>query len=440
MLEPRAASIYRRVLNVPWRSLCDYHKRMSVALAAALLAASLYSWTLVPEASAQEDSASDSQPELDHAPNGQPYAAGELVILFEDNVGPRPLEAVGAPAAGLQKTTSLPDVNAAVVRASRVLSSSKAAERTDRLLALGRELRNKPGVAAVEFNYWLEPTAATNDPGLSRQYGMSQINAPRAWRHAQGRPATKIAVVDTGIISSHPDLRAKIARQRDFVNDDFRAEETGNNRGHGTHVAGTAAAVTNNGRGIAGACPRCELHIAKALDPNGGRLSNIVQAINWSANRDSAVINMSFGSPAHSATLERAVNRARELGSLPVAAAGNNGDNTVIYPARYPSVVAVAATNENDSRASYSNKGGWIDVAAPGSRVLSTFPEPFYTRLSGTSFASPHVTGAAGLLASKGLPPNRIQNRLEATAVDKGPAGDDRFYGAGRINAYRAVR
>lgn len=411
-------------------------------LLAALISATAVSFAVGADVRAQRDAdgvrSEGQRPALDTAPDGSRYVAGELLVTYEhgkDSLTGRTVEAVGA---DLRQTEELPDIDAAVVEAPVIGTLGSGETRERRLEDLRRELEETPGVASADYNYWREPTATVDDPGFGRQYGLEQIRAPRAWDSTLGGDS-RIAVVDTGIDGDHPDLSNKIAAQRDLVNDDNRAEEAAIGGGHGTHVAGIAAAATDNGRGVAGTAPEAKLYIAKAIGDSGGSDADIAQAINWSANQDADVINLSLGGPQDSGVLKRAVDRAREMGSLPVAAAGNDGDSTVSYPAAYPSAVAVAATNADDTRASYSSTGRWVDVAAPGSGVYSTLPDDAYGRLSGTSMASPHAAGVAGLLASQGYTADGIDRRLRATAVDKGPEGRDAKYGAGRIDAARAV-
>ncbi len=251
-------------------------------------------------------------------------------------------------------------------------------------------------------------------------------------------------MVDTGIDANHPDLKGKVIAQHDFVHNDGTANDTA---GHGTHVAGTIAASTNNGVGVAGGCPRCRLLAARVLAKNGGYDSDIARGIVWSANNGARVINLSLGGAAYSTALKRAVDYAYNKGAVVVAAAGNTGNGTYHYPAAYPDVIAVAATDSADRRASFSSYGNWVDVAAPGVDILSTYPrwlesnfyEPGYKFMEGTSMASPHVAALAGLLAAQGRSKSEIRFRLLSTADDIGPEGRDRYTGAGLIDAAKAV-
>jgi thermitase len=245
----------------------------------------------------------------------------------------------------------------------------------------------------------------------------------------------KVAVVDTGIAADHPDLEGKIFAQKDVVDNDDVAEDI---HGHGTHVAGTVAAATNNGEGMAAVCPSCRLLIAKAGDDPFFD-ADIVQGIYWSVDNRAKVINLSLGFPGNSRILEHAVDYAWQRGVVVVAAAGNENTDEPFYPAAYDKVISVAATNQNDRKASFSNFGTTIDVAAPGVGILSTVPGDEYALSDGTSMASPHVAALAGLLAAQGRTAPEIRKRIQRTAVDLGAEGKDNKFGWGRIDAQRAV-
>jgi thermitase len=236
----------------------------------------------------------------------------------------------------------------------------------------------------------------------------------------------------------HADLRKKIAQAKDIVNDDSTVKDLS---GHGTHVAGIIAADTNNHKGVAGGCPNCKLLVAKVFDgKNTGTVTRFAEGITWSADHGAEVINLSFTHPLYSRVEKSAIDYARKKGAVVVAAAGNEDTNDTMYPAAYrDSVIAVTATNKQNRRASFSNYGSWVDVAAPGVEVLSTIPGG-YASWSGTSMAAPHVSALAGLLASQGRGRKSIEARITDTSVDLGPRGRDPHYGAGRISADRAVQ
>lgn len=360
--------------------------------------------------------------------------AGELLVTYEAGTG-NVLDSVDG-AATAEVKNDLPDINAQLIEFPEVKGEAAKDIREDILAETKRELENDPDVKSVEYNYVYEFSFTPNDSRFGAQYGLKQPRFPRAWDTVRGK-GVKIAVVDSGIAGNHPDLRRKIAAQRDFLDNDRRAEDP---VGHGTHVAGVAAAQTNNGKGVAGGCPSCKLLIAKAGDQFRLSTANIARGINWSVNRGAKVINLSLGGPQNSRVLKNAVDRAANRGVVVVAAAGNEDSSAKIYPAAYKSVLAVTATNRSDKRARFSSFGSWVDVAAPGVDILSTYTGGKYRRFDGTSFSSPHVAALAGLLADQGRGRSNIRDRIQKTAVDKGQNGRDKFYGAGRINAAAAVR
>ncbi|MFC7395373.1 S8 family peptidase [Scopulibacillus cellulosilyticus] len=276
-----------------------------------------------------------------------------------------------------------------------------------------------------------------NDPAFrTLQYAPEKVGAEQAWDVTQSSPRVKIAVVDTGVDYNHPDLIGKVIKGRDFVDKD---NDPLDENEHGTHVAGIAAANTNNGQGIAGLAPKASILAVRVLDASGnGTLDNIAQGIRYAADQGAQVINLSLGGNTGSKTLQDAVNYAWNKGSVVVAAAGNAGSTLPSYPAYYSHVIAVAATDKNDKLASFSNRGKWVDLAAPGVDIYSTVPGGNYARLSGTSMASPVVAGIAGLLASQGENNSQIVSSLENTA-DKVP-GTGTLFQNGVVDAAKAVK
>lgn len=296
-------------------------------------------------------------------------------------------------------------------------------------------LKNNPNVVMAEQNEYLHTEYTPNDPGMSSQWAWSKIQAQQAWDVTQGSSSVVIAIVDTGIQRNHPDLDAKIVAGYDFVQNDT-APDDGN--GHGTHVAGTAAAETNNATGGAGMCPNCLLMPVRVLDNNGsGTLDAVANGITWAADNGAKVINMSLGGSSGTATLQNAVDYAWNKGVFLACAAGNNGNTAANYPGYYANCFAVAATTSTDAKASYSTYGTWVEVAAPGSGIYSTWTGSSYNTIDGTSMATPHVAGLAGLLASQGLSNAQIRDRIMNTA-DK-ISGTGSYWIGGRINAYNAV-
>lgn len=300
-------------------------------------------------------------------------------------------------------------------------------------------------VEYAELNYLYYIFVTPNDAFFSSQYALYSpsyqgIDAVDGWDLAQGDPSVIIAIVDTGIDYTHEDLVGKVIQGYDFVNEDFDPKD---DHGHGTHVAGIAGAIANNGVGIAGVCPGCSLLAIKVIAADGsGENAWIANGIANAVNLGARVINLSLGGLDRSSTMELAIKQAYQSGVLIVAASGNDGSGVTLYPAGFSEVTAVGATDQAGNRASFSNYGNHLEVAAPGQAIYSTLPGNRYEAWNGTSMAAPHVAGLAGLLLSKNpaLTNQQVRQLMDATAQDLGPAGRDASFGYGRINAYAALQ
>ena len=234
-----------------------------------------------------------------------------------------------------------------------------------------------------------------NDPEFANQWGQTKIETPQAWDTTSGGPGVQVAILDTGITDNHTDLTGKVDSWVNFTD----AASSYDNNSHGTHVAGIVAAMTNNNLGVAGTGRDSRLQSVKVLNDSGsGYYSWVANGIYWAADNGAEVINMSLGGTSRSTALEQAVNYAWSKGVVLAAAAGNNGSSSRLYPAYYANNIAVAATDQNDRKASWSNYGSWVDVAAPGVSIVSTTPDENYAYYSGTSMATPHVAGVAALI------------------------------------------
>jgi len=274
----------------------------------------------------------------------------------------------------------------------------------------------------------------------------ADVDAPEAWDISTGAASTVLAIIDTGIDLDHPDLAGKVVTGWDFANDDSIPQD---DHGHGTHVAGIAAAATNNGTGVAGVCPECRIMPLKALnDENWGYYSWWASAIEYAVDNGADVINMSLGGTGYSQVLHDAVLYAYSSDVPIVAAMMNDGDTTSYYPALFAETIAVGSTDRNDDRSSFSNFGDHIDLVAPGSSIWSTMWDDAYASWSGTSMATPHVAGVLGLIHGirPGYTVEELRAVLRATADDQvGPPNEDkkgwdRYFGWGRLNADQAVR
>ena len=403
--------------------------RQTGVVLASLLAAAVF---LVFSPAARGEPAESA---VDRSPAGAPYAAGELIVTYEERAPDNAVESLDEEV-GAEVEEKLPEIDARLLEFPEVQGEPSQEARERDLEQIKEELESDPAVESVGYNYLVRLAYTPNDPKFRNQWGLRKTGFESAWDSTRGS-GTKIALVDTGMAVGHEDLRRKVTLARDFVNDDRTVRDLS---GHGTHVAGIAAARTGNRKGVAGGCPNCDLLVAKVFDgPGTGTVARIAEGIIWSADHGAEVINLSVAHPSFSTADKTAVDYAASKGAVVVAAAGNSGTNDPTYPAAYPSVIAVAATNQDDRLASFSNYGDWVDVAAPGVSVLSTIPSG-YASWNGTSMATPHVSALAGLLAARGLGRETIRARILDSAVDLGPDGRDPYYGEGRISASRAVQ
>ncbi|MGC9521466.1 MAG: S8 family serine peptidase [Anaerolineae bacterium] len=396
-------------------------------------------------------------------PDAQPrYKPEEILVAFEaiePASGPTP-EAHSATIAALLKThraTQVGTVFGSEVQVWRVPRGNE--------LSVSRALSEHPAVRYAEPNYIYSAFAAPNDPGFASQWAFLKIRAPQAWDIGMGSSTLTIAIIDTGIDSNHPDLASKVVSGYDFIDGDNAALDL---NGHGTHVAGIAAAATNNGVGVVGMAWGTKIMPLRVLDAKGdGNSADVAAAVDWARMNGAKIINLSLGGSERSETLQDAINRAHNAGLLVVAAMGNGPTSTPYYPAAYTNVMAVAATDINDGKAPYSNTGAHCDIAAPGGAlfgchssygIYSTLPiyEVYLTNpasgltctyyreydyMQGTSQAAPFVSGLAALLWSldPSLTPDEVQTTIQATAVDLGDKGWDSVFGHGRIDALSAV-
>ena len=297
-----------------------------------------------------------------------------------------------------------------------------------------------PSVRYVEPNYLAQMTdTIPTDSNWNLQYGLINIRAPQGWDYSRGSSNMIIAIVDTGVDLGHPDLSTKIVAGRDFVNNDFTAQD---DNGHGTHVAGIAAAASNNGTGVAGVSWGARIMPVKVLNAGGGgTYGDVIAGITWATDNGAHVINLSVGGTAASLALQNAVDYAVNNGVIVVAAAGNDGANLLRYPAAYSNTIAVGATDSFNNLAGFSNFGPEMDLVAPGVSIYSTNLGGAYGYRSGTSMAAPFVSGLAAIL--RGIPGSSagtVRSIMESTALDLGPTGWDSFYGNGLIQMDSAIQ
>ncbi|NWF86389.1 peptidase S8 [Candidatus Bathyarchaeota archaeon] len=278
----------------------------------------------------------------------------------------------------------------------------------------------------VEPNWKFYIDATVNDPEWINQWGPAKIEANIAWDAQKGDYSVLVAVVDTGIYN-HSDLAANyVALGYDWVNDD---SDPTDDHGHGTHCAGIIAATLNNSKGIAGLA-QVRVIAEKGFADNGiGYSDDLANAIIHAANQGARIISCSWGSSQESQLIHVAIKYATNIGALVIAAAGNSASNSRHYPAAYDEVVAVTATNENDNPASFTTYGDWVDLAAPGTSIYSTYLWDYYLSMSGTSMACPHVAGVAALVLSQypTMSNEQVRSQLLYTADDLGAVGFDVF-------------
>ncbi len=362
----------------------------------------------------------------------QDNASHRVIVVFKDGT------------TALEKTDTLARAGAHELKA--LSSGGRVAEISD---TQAKNLENNPHILRVEqdaiASITRRPSPPPPSPSQQTPWGIAQILAPQSWSVGQGA-GVKVAVVDTGIDLAHPDLAASIVGGYNAI---YSFKSADDDNGHGTHVAGIIGAI-NNAIGVVGVAPKVSLMPVKVLGANGsGYYSDIIEGIDWAVANGAKVINMSLGGTSDVQSLHDAVIRAHDAGVSVVAAAGNSG-GAVIYPAAYPEVIAVGATDSSNTIASWSSRGPEVDVTAPGVNIYSTYKGETYATLSGTSMASPHVAGLAAVLSGLVTPcdtdhngscsPDEIQSRIETTATDLGPAGYDTTYGSGLINMYAATR
>jgi subtilisin family serine protease len=334
-------------------------------------------------------------------------------------------------------------------------------------------LAGAAGVEMAEVVRYRETLAVPNDPQFPSQWGLTRIHCPQAWDRTTGQAGIIVAVVDTGVDLDHPELAPLLVQGRDFVNlgasptppagfhfeGDFNTVDNDpmDEVGHGTHVAGTIACLSNNGTGVAGVTWQCRIMPVRVLarivnnanpaDVRGtGSSADIAAGIRWAVDHGARVINMSLGGPSDTFVERDAVAYAIAHGVVVCAAMGNGGLGAATsFPAAYPDVVAVGAIDQSDHRASFSQVGPHIDVVGPGVGVLSTVWNNSFTTMSGTSMATPHVAGVAALILSikPSLTAAQCADILRQTADPlKDSAADpvpNNNYGWGCVNAFAAV-
>jgi serine protease len=325
-------------------------------------------------------------------------------------------------------------------------------ERGEQRLA---ELRARPDVVAADFDAPVHQVDVPGpDPRRSEQWALDRVQFEPTWTETPGSDATGITVgiIDSGVRATHEELNdGRVLAGCDFV-DPNGGDGTNDENGHGTFVSGIVAAETQNSLGISAAAPGAKILPARVLGADGkGLFSDVDAAVIWAADNGADVINLSLGASSAPSTTQEAIQYAVGQGVVVVASAGNCGHpgpgcqgSVTSYPAAFNETIAVAAMAQDDTIASFSSYGSYVDLAGPGVAIVSAYGtgNSAYNELSGTSFSSPYAAAAAAILRAvcPAASPAQIQSRLQVTAEDLGTAGRDDFFGWGLIRPDEAVK
>ncbi|MGH3132009.1 MAG: S8 family serine peptidase, partial [Gaiellaceae bacterium] len=369
-----------------------------------------------PEGANGPDAGSPESPEAERAVLAAPvpvrrsspevrFDPGLLAVAFEPRTARRRIASV-LEAADVAVERAIPPIWSYLVRVD-----------PDRRAAALKSLRASPVVLSAEREPIVtELETIPNDEHWPHEWGLRVAGFPGAWELARGYAGVVVAVVDTGVDPTQPELRGALVPGYDFVNSDT---DPNDDRGHGTAVAGVIAARADNRVGITGACWRCSIMPVKVLDAEGVGVDSVIAAgIVWAADHGARVINLSLGGPGTTQVLSQAIAYAVAKGAIVIGAAGNSGDNTVpFFPAADPNAVSVAGTTSSDKLYDWSNYGDWVEVAAPGCNP-SLDRGGGYSLFCGTSSATPVVAGLAALAfaVKPGATPQEIEQAIKTSA------------------------
>jgi type VII secretion-associated serine protease mycosin len=312
--------------------------------------------------------------------------------------------------------------------------------------ATAAALEAEPGldVVAIEPDRPVSIATTGGDPLRPQQWALDELQIETAWASGTGA-GVDIAVVDSGVSGDHPDLAPRVCGGVAFLGSDGVTrvgQGATDSNGHGTHVAGIAAAGTGDRTGTAGVAPSARIIPVRVLDASGtGSSADVARGITWAVDHGAEVVNVSLGG-GYSSAVDLAVDYAEQQGVVVVAAAGNAGPSGARnYPAALDDVLAVASHDQGGGISSFSTQGNYVDLSAPGSGIVSTYPDGRWASMSGTSMATPHAAGAAALLvaAEPQLTPAQLRARLRSTATDAGVPGVDVAYGWGRLDLLQAL-
>lgn len=353
------------------------------------------------------------------------YVPGQVLVKFKPAYSSQANQLVRQMGGTILKTIHGLDIHVVKLGAGKAVPAAVS------------QLRSLPSVKFAEPNVYKTFHRTPNDPEYPKQYGPRIIGAEAAWDRTTGKSSVLIAIIDSGVDMDHPDLVGNLVSGYDFGEGD--PDPNDDVVGHGTHVAGIAAASTNNGIGIAGVGWNSKILPLKIATASGGvSLDAAVAAMKFAADRGAKVISMSFGGYGAPESEREAVDYAWAKGSLLFASSGNDGITEVNYPAGFDNVISVGATDDNDQAADFSNYGPTVDIGAPGVQIQSTVVGGGYEAWDGTSMACPMAAGAAALLFSYGRPglTNAEVRRVIETTARPMPG----FVEDGRIDVGEAIK
>jgi subtilisin family serine protease len=355
---------------------------------------------------------------------GRSFAKGRILVAAKPDTSDDALESTlrahGSQSHGRLRATRVHEVRVPPGQEQRIVE----------------ELRKRPDIEFAEVDELLPPAAIYNDPYFGSEWHLSTIGAPAAWDQSTGRNVT-IAILDTGVDGTHPDLAAQMVPGWNFYANN---SDTRDAFGHGTTVAGAAAAISNNNAGVASVAGGARIMPVRIADANGNAYaSTMAQAITWAADHGARVVSVSFTGAAASSAVRSAAQYLRGKGGVLIVAAGNTG--TLDRTSPTSDMTVVAATDQYDRAASFTTYGSFVSIAAPGVDILTTAVGGAYWNCWGTSLATPIVAGVAALIiaARPDFTAAQIDAALYGSATDLGAAGRDEYFGYGRVNAAAAV-
>lgn len=362
-------------------------------------------------------------------PSAEQYARGRVLVMPRAGLPTQALDAIVATVGGHARKVGQSDLH--IVDLPAGASEAAAVQR----------LSQNPHVQFAELDRKVSAKFTPNDPYFGSEWHLSKVNAPAAWDSSQGAGVT-IAILDSGVDGSHPDLVPNLVPGYNFYNNNTNTADA---CGHGTAVAGTAGAVTNNGAGVAGVAGQAKImpvrvaYFDTTYNECYAYYSTISSGLTWAADHGAKIANISYGGVAGSSSISSAAQYLQSKGGLVFASAGNNGTQDNTTPTS--SMIVVSATDPNDNLSSWSSYGSFVTLSAPGD-VWTTSNGSGYQEWMGTSFSSPLAAGVGALVmaANPSLSGASVQNILQSTAVDLGAAGKDIYYGYGRVNASAAVQ